>query len=94
MNIELNVLKDTINTIFDEMKADGIESIKLDFDFYWNVPAESLYDIYNDPQQLDIGQLEDDYRTLCEAKEKDILVRYNLKNISAILRYLAEKDSE
>ncbi|WP_254684277.1 hypothetical protein [Providencia heimbachae] len=45
MNIELNVLKDTINTIFDEMKADGIESIELESDFYWNVPAESLYDI-------------------------------------------------
>ncbi|ETT01098.1 MULTISPECIES: hypothetical protein [Providencia] len=93
MNIDLNVLKDAINTIFDEMKKHGIESIKLDSDFYWNVPSESLYNIYNDPQQLDIGQLEDDYKMLCEAKEKDILVRYNLKNISAILRYLAEKES-
>ncbi|MBS0926164.1 hypothetical protein JK188_16940 [Providencia sp. JGM181] len=92
MDINLNVLEDAIHSIFDEMKKNGIESVKLDSDFYWNVPSETLYDVYNEPK-LDIGQLEEDYGALLKAKENEILVRYNLKNISAILRYLAEKET-
>lgn len=88
MNINLNVLEDVIHSIFEEMKKNGIESVKLDSDFYWNVPSDALY---NEPK-LDVGQLEYDYDVLLKAKENEILMRYNLKNISAILRYLAEKE--
>ncbi|MEQ4674211.1 hypothetical protein ABN063_06570 [Providencia vermicola] len=91
MKIELELLEECIMTIFHEMKSQNINTINLESDFYWNVPSESIYDIYKEPIQLDVGQLEDDYKTLCQAKEKDILVRHNLKSISAILRYIAEK---
>ncbi|EUD08673.1 hypothetical protein GKR59_07760 [Providencia alcalifaciens] len=91
MNINLNVLENAISSIFEEMKKNGIESVKLDSDFYWNVPSDALYDVYNEPK-LDVGQLEDDYDALLKAKGNEILVRYNLKNIAAILRYLAEKE--
>ena len=91
MKIELSLLEEVITTIFNEIKEQGMNSIDLDADFYWHVPSESNYDIYNVPAQLDIGQLEADYEMLCKAKENELLVKYNLKNISAILRYLSEK---
>lgn len=87
MNINLNVLENAISSIFEEMKKNGIESVKLDSDFYWNVPSDAIYDVYNEPK-LDVGQLE----ALLKTKGNEILVRYNLKNIAAILRYLAEKE--
>ncbi|MGJ3353240.1 hypothetical protein [Providencia sp. Je.9.19] len=93
MKIELSLLEEAVVTIFKEMKEQGVDDIDLDSDFYWNVPSEFIYDVYNEPPRLDIGQLEDDYETLCKAKEKELLVKYNLKNISTIFRYLAEKDS-
>ena len=93
MKIKLNLLEEAVITIFNEMKEQGIDNIDLDSDFYWNVPYASIYDVYNEPTQLDIGQLEDDYEILYEATEKALLVRHNLKNIAAILRYLAEKHS-
>lgn len=93
MKIELELLEECIVTIFNEMKNQNINTINLESDFYWNVPSESIYDIYKEPIQLDIGQLEEDYNTLSQAKEKDILVRHNLKSASAILRYIAEKYS-
>lgn len=93
MKVKLNILEEAVITIFNEMREQGVDNIDLDSDFYWNVPSESIYDAYNEPAQLDIGQLEDDYAILYEATEKSLLVRHNLKNIAAILRYLAEKHS-
>jgi len=91
MQIDLSLLEKTIVTIFSEMKKRGLDHIPLDADFYWNVPSEAIYNPYDEPNQLDIGQLEDDYETLRLANDADKLIGYNLKNISAIMRYLAEK---
>ncbi|MGB8665085.1 MAG: hypothetical protein WCD24_10050 [Serratia inhibens] len=91
MNIEINKLEEILTTILKELKTRGIDSVPLDADFYWNVPSETIYDPYNEPSQLDIGQLEDDYEMLLNAESKGKLVGYNLKNLSSILRYIAEK---
>lgn len=91
MEMDLNVLEKTIITIFGEIKKRGINCISLEADFYWTVPSESICDIYNEPNQLDVGQLEDDYEILRLAHETDQLMGYNLKNVSAIMRYLSEK---
>lgn len=91
MQVDLSLLEKAVSTIFSEMKRRGIDSVPLDADFYWNVPSESIYDPYNEPNQLDVGQLEDDYETLRLAQETDKLMGYNLKNVSAIIRYLSEK---
>ncbi|MEX5731660.1 hypothetical protein [Providencia hangzhouensis] len=47
MKIELSLLEEAIVAIFKEMKVQGMDNIDLDADFYWNVPSESIYDIYN-----------------------------------------------
>jgi len=91
MKVELELLEECIVTIFNEMRSQNINAINLESDFYWNVSIESIYDIYKEPIRLDIGQLEDDYKILSQAKEKNILVNHNLKSVSAILRYIAEK---
>lgn len=91
MKIELDLLQDALAEIFLLMKERGVENIELDADFYWHIPTDAIYDINHEPSQLDVGQLEDDYNTLSEAKIENRLIGYNLKNISSILRYLAER---
>lgn len=78
-------------TILEDLKKRGIDNVPLDADFYWNVPSDAIYDPYNEPSQLDIGQLENDYETLLNAKKTGSLIGYNLKNLSSILRYISEK---
>ncbi|ROP60165.1 hypothetical protein EDF81_3001 [Enterobacter sp. BIGb0383] len=82
MQVDLDLLEAAIATIFSDMKQRGIDSVQLDSDFYWNVPFKCIYDPYNEPSQLDIGQLEEDYEALKHAQETDKLTGYNLKNIS------------
>lgn len=91
MQIELTFLEKIVNSIFLEMKQRGMGSIPLDGDFYWNIPSESLFDPHNEPNQLDIGQLAEDYEILRLAYAQDSLVSHNLKNVSAIMRFLSEK---
>jgi hypothetical protein len=91
MQVDLDLLENAISDIFNEMRKKGLSSIPLEADFYWNIPSEFKYDPYNEPNQLDIGQLEDDYDTLCQAQNANKLMGYNLKNISAIMRYLSDK---
>lgn len=46
MKVELELLEECIVTIFNEMRSQNINAINLESDFYWNVPIESIYDIY------------------------------------------------
>jgi hypothetical protein len=49
-----------------------------------------IIDPYNDPNQLDIGQLAEDYEILRLAHSQHSLVSHNLKNVSALMRFLSE----
>lgn len=91
MKVDLDLLEKAVVSILSDMKQRGLDSVQLDADFYWNVPSEFIYDPYNEPSHLDIGQLEEDHETLRCAQEKDKLTGHNLKNISAIMRYLSVK---
>ncbi|WP_455812467.1 hypothetical protein [Pseudomonas graminis] len=91
MKIEFKKLEEIMINILGELQKRGIDNVPLDADFYWNVPSDAIYDPYNEPSLLDIGQLEDDYETLLNAKKTDSFIGYNLKNLSSILRYISEK---
>lgn len=91
MEIDLDILESAVRKIFSDMRSRGINSVPLEADFYWNIPPEGLYDPYNMPAELDLGQLEEDYENLVQTKEKDLLIGYNLKNVSVLLRYLSDK---
>lgn len=91
MEMDLNVLENAVNKIFSDMRSRGLGNVSLDADFYWSVPSETLYDPYAEPTKLNIGQLEEDYENLVQMSNKDLLIGHNLKNISALLRYLSEK---
>ncbi|HMQ46387.1 MAG TPA: hypothetical protein PKA00_01685 [Saprospiraceae bacterium] len=53
----LNLLKALRN-----QKGDVIEIEPVDY--YWSIDRDDLYDPYNDPTQLTLGQLTDDLQTL------------------------------
>ena len=91
MVLDLNTLENIVKKVFSNMRSRGIREITLDSDFYWDIPTELLYDPYNEPKELNIGQLEEDYDVLKQSSQKNILVGHNLKNISVLLRYISMK---
>jgi len=91
MNIKISEIEECLNEIFQDLKSRGIDEISLLADFYWNIPSEAIYEPYNEPPQLDIGQLEDDYLSLLNARDRKKLTGHNLKDLAALLRYISEK---
>lgn len=91
MNIELDRIEKFFNLIIKELKGNGIDNIPLDYDFYWNIPSDLLYDLYNEPKELDMGQLSEDYQFLSYSINQDIVTSSNLRKLSSLLRYIADK---
>ena len=93
MNISIAELAGITAAIFKKAQEAGVDEVELDEDYYWFVPRESIYDIStgDKPQDLDLGSLFDDYCTAKDSYKEEILVIYNLKHLSSILRYLSIK---
>jgi len=94
-NIDLRILKNSLNAVLDHLINDlGIEKVSIEdnTDLYWHCPASELYDVSKKPIGLDIGRLKDDadfMRMIQRGQSGDI--SYNLVHIAPLLRYIAEK---
>ena len=61
MTAYLNVPTQTLRVAFDLLMRHVEEvngsSVLIDKDYYWAIPVNSLYDVYNEPDAFTIGQL-------------------------------------
>lgn len=92
MRVKLETLEKVIHVAFEHMREHGVEELELDKDYYWNIPSEEKYDRYDQPTNLDLGQLSEDWRDIVNISENtsDILC-VHLRAVSSIMRYIAEK---
>ncbi len=64
MEIKVSDLEQLTKKMFEYIKDQEIQSITIEKDFYWNVSYEEKYDSYQEPAELDVGQLTDDWQEL------------------------------
>ena len=63
------------------------------WDFYWDIPVEELYDPYTTPNDLDLGQLSEDWEKLrAIARGETLPVGYSLTWLAAVLRAVGEQE--
>ena len=90
MKIKLDELQEIITFLLSYLKeSKGIE-IELKNDYYWDIPCDQLYNPYESPKDILIGQLSDDLteiKRLLKAKEEAI--PYDLKRVAEILKDLS-----
>jgi hypothetical protein len=92
MNISKADLVQILKHLVNDIESSGNEQFTLQYDYYWSIPTDSLYQVQNDPQDLTIGNLHDEWNWLMEvAKGKRPLGTVELKWISALLRYMTDK---
>jgi hypothetical protein len=91
MNIRIKDLLQVMNILQNAVKR--FDSINLgDKDYYWDLFEEELYNPYQKPTELSLGQLSFDWENLLRLKRKDETpVSNDLKLLGAILR--ATEDS-
>ncbi len=91
MEIALSELKAVFLKEIDHLEKLGYEKVDIPVEYYWNIPQEVRYDPYQEPKQLTLGQLSDNWDGLKQILEgeRDPVV-YDLVWLSTILRAIGE----
>jgi hypothetical protein len=89
--ISTSELRKAANLLINHLEDMGIYNVKINEDFYWEVPKESRYDQYNQPVQLSIGQLSDDLNEINRlVSGNSPIVSYALVWLANVLRRVGE----
>lgn len=92
MSINLDELNRILDKLFAHLKKNGVNDIELTKDFYWYISENQVYNPYNKPTELTLGQLTDNWNELIKTLEEDNdLIAYNFVWAATILRALGEK---
>lgn len=57
VRVPLEVLRRATQVILDQMEDSGVSELTLDKDYFWSIPPDAAYDVYNEPSNLTVGQL-------------------------------------
>ena len=52
------------DALFSHLETNGVTSVTISEDYYWEIPAVSRYDPYEAPREHTLGQLSDDVAEL------------------------------
>ena len=93
MEIKISDLRNITNLLFNHLESIGINKIEITKDFYWFIQKEELYNPYDKPQKIDLGQLSDDWDDLGKIlKGQDDPGYWDFVDLSALLRFIGESD--
>ena len=90
-SVDLKVLREVTNRIFDFIERDlNMKAVELPHNFYWSVGDEVLYEMAQQPQQLDCGSLVDDFEFVESAhKSPEQAIPLVLMHVAPLLKALS-----
>jgi hypothetical protein len=91
MEIKLKELRLVTEKLYQHLDDLGVESVVINDDYYWSIPREDLYQPYQEPGELTIGQLSDDWRDLEKVLRGELdPIASNLVDLAAILKVVGQ----
>lgn len=94
MKINVDELEQAFKTLVDELrkKKGNIIDIEQPIDFYWSITGDALYNPYENPKELTLGQLSDDLEEINRIATKESEpVSYDLVKMSSLIAMLGHK---
>lgn len=84
-------LKAAAELLLSHLERNGVQTVEIAEDFYWDVPASKRYDEYDEPTEHTVGQLSDDVAELQRMLGNETpVVGYGLVWLAAVLRRVGE----
>lgn len=75
------------------LERQGKKSVPITHDFYWSIPKDRLYDNYEQPTDLTIGQLSDDLAELRKiASGESPPFAYGCVWLASVLRVIGDTE--
>lgn len=89
MKIKLEEIEQMVSTLLSEYRKTVGSEIEINNDFYWDFSSNEIYNPNEEPKDLSLGQLTDDWETLKDSFASDNLIPYDLQRVSNILKALS-----
>jgi hypothetical protein len=92
MRVTTKELREATLLLLKHLDDTGQTEFEIDEDCYWSVPQDGLYDPYNTPNNLTLGQLSHDWeevRSLVQGKREPLA--YVMVWLAAVMRRVGEK---
>ena len=91
MSIDIDRLEKATSAIFRHLRDLGINSVDLEKDFYWDIEKEQRYEPYQEPTEMNLGQLADNWQEIEKIASGDAqAIGYALVWVAALYRYIGE----
>ncbi len=91
MTVDIEELRKIVATLLDVVASNGT-TIDIADDYYWDVPRNCRYEVYESPAELTVGQLTDDWNELRRIGRGEVdALAYALLWASSILRRIGEE---
>jgi len=94
LKIDVDQLEQALKTLVDELrkKKGKIINIEQPIDYYWSIAGNDLYNPYENPTELTLGQLSDDLEEMNRiASKKSEPVSYDFVKMSSVMAMLGHK---
>lgn len=94
MKLNIAELEQVLTTLLTELREQNGAEIEIEKeDFYWTIPPENLYNPYEKPQELMLGQLSDDLEHLHKLATHELpVVGNDFVKLSSIFQIIGYKD--
>lgn len=89
MKIKIEEIEKVITLLLLKLKESKGNEIELSYDYYWDIASEQLYNPYEEPKDITLGQLSDDWEEIQRLSITDDAIAYDLKRVAAILEALS-----
>ena len=91
MRIDINELEVLVKLSLASLKlVEGASEFELEYDNYWIVGSDDIYNLEKMPSLLEVGSLYDDINELREMTSDGHISKVGLQHLSSLLRYLSE----
>lgn len=92
IEIKKKDLKNILLVLISKLEILDDSSFSLDKDLYWNIKDEELYNMYEEPKEITIGSLKDDWNFLQKIlNEEREVIGYDFNKVSNILKIIGDK---
>lgn len=91
--VRLDEIQNILTLLISNLREQKGNEIELKNDFYWDIASNKLYNPYEEPNELSLGQLSDDLKEIYRlSKSNEKAISYDLKRIAEILRALSNEN--
>jgi len=92
MNLRISDLRKATERLLTHLEETGRDEVSLSLDYYWDIPRELRYDNYEQPSDLSLRQLTDDWVELQKILDgKNAPSVYALVWLASLLRAVGEE---